>query len=72
MEERDGEGNEGLGVWRGDLQRCDSLNTEQSSDNAVCLMAENYSIQLRGQPADIFTPLSLGSIIFKATALALM
>lgn len=72
MEERDAEGNEGVGVRRGDLQRCDSLNTEQSSDNAVCLMAENYSLQLRRQPADIFLPLSLGSIIFKATAPALM
>lgn len=69
---RDAEVNEGVSVWRRDLQRCDSLNTEQSSDNAVCLMVENYSLQLRRQPADIFPPLSLGSIIFKATPPALM
>lgn len=33
MEEGDGEGNEGVGVRRRALQRCDSLNTEQGSDN---------------------------------------
>lgn len=66
MEERDGEGKEGVG----DLQRCGSLNTEQSSDNTVCLMAKNYSFQLR-RTADIFSH-SLGSIIFKEMTLDLM
>lgn len=58
----------GVGVRR-DLQRRNSLNTEQSSDNSGCL---NYSLQLKSQSADIFPPLSLGSIIFKEMALALM
>lgn len=42
-EERDGEGNEGVGVRRRDLQRCDSLDPKQSSDD-ICL---NHSVLLK-------------------------
>lgn len=70
MEERNGEGNEGAGVRRRDLRRCDSLKTEQSSDKTVCLTAEKYSFQLKRTAESISRP--LGSIVFKEMTLALM